>query len=283
MSAVTTPTSSTTDAASAGSPDEPLLEVEHLTLSFKGLRALHDVSIAVRPGELLAVIGPNGAGKSSLFNCISGVYHPEAGTVRLAGRTIDGLRPHERTALGIARTFQELALFEHQTVLDNLMTGSNVSMRHHSLVDMLRLGPSLRQELSGRETVEEVIAFLDLAHVRHHPVGALPYGWRKRVVLGRALCSDPRVLLLDEPVAGMNQEETEDLARYMLDLKEQRGLTQVLVEHNLSVVLDIADRIVVLNFGEVIADGTPDEVAADPQVQAAYLGDQHVPSQGPTT
>ena len=280
MSVITTPTSSTTAAANAGSPEhgrtltDPLLEVDHLTLGFAGLTALDEVSIAVRPGELLAVIGPNGAGKSSLFNCISGVYRPQKGTIRLDGASIDGLKPHQRTGLGIARTFQELALFEHQSVLDNLMTGRNVRMKHHALADMLRLGPALRQELEARGVVEDVIDFLDLAHVRHQPVGALPYGWRKRVVLGRALCSEPRVLLLDEPVAGMNQEETEDIARYLLDLKEERGLTQVLVEHNLGVVLDIADRIVVLNFGRVIADGTPDEVADDPDVQAAYLGSQ---------
>jgi branched-chain amino acid transport system ATP-binding protein len=278
VSAITTPTSSTTADANAGSPrdgqtlTDPLLEVAHLTLGFAGLTALDEVSIAVRPGELLAVIGPNGAGKSSLFNCISGVYRPQKGTIRLDGASIDALKPHQRTGLGIARTFQELALFEHQSVLDNLMTGRNVRMKHHALADMLRLGPALRQELDARSVVEDVIDFLDLAHVRHQPVGALPYGWRKRVVLGRALCSEPRVLLLDEPVAGMNQEETEDIARYLLDLKEERALTQVLVEHNLGVVLDIADRIVVLNFGRVIADGTPDEVADDPDVQAAYLG-----------
>ncbi len=278
MSVITTPTSSTTDAASAGSPEgpetlpDPLLDVERLTLGFAGLTALDEVSIAVRPGELLAVIGPNGAGKSSLFNCISGVYRAQKGTIRLGGTSIDALKPHQRTGLGIARTFQELALFEHQSVLDNLITGRNVRMKHHAWADMLRLGPALRQELEGRGVVEDVIDFLDLAHVRHQPVAALPYGWRKRVVLGRALCSEPRVLLLDEPVAGMNQEETEDIARYLLDLKEERGLTQILVEHNLGVVLDIADRVVVLNFGRVIADGTPDEVADDPDVQAAYLG-----------
>ncbi len=253
----------------------PRLEVDQVSLGFAGLTALDDVSIQVHPGELLAIIGPNGAGKSSLFNCISGVYHPQQGSIRLDGEPLDGLKPHQRTARGVARTFQELALFEHQTVLDNLLTGRNVRLRHHALADLLRVGPAMRQELDARAVVEDVIDFLDLAHVRHQPVGALPYGWRKRVVLGRALCADPSVLLLDEPVAGMNQEETEDIARYLLDLKEERGLTQVLVEHNLGVVLDIADRIVVLNFGRVIADGSPDDIAADPEVQTAYLGSQH--------
>jgi branched-chain amino acid transport system ATP-binding protein len=277
VSAVTTPTSSTTAAASAGSPDPvtPALEVDALTLRFSGLVALDGVSLQVQPGELLAVIGPNGAGKSSLFNCISGVYQPQEGSIRLHGEPLDALAPHRRTAEGIARTFQELALFEHQTVLDNLLTGRSVRSRHGALADLLRVGRGLRQELESRAVVEDVIDFLDLAHVRHHPVGALPYGWRKRVVLGRALATEPDVLLLDEPVAGMNQEETEDIARYLLDLKEERGLTQVLVEHNLGVVLDIADRIVVLNFGRVIADGSPDEIAADPDVQAAYLGSEH--------
>jgi branched-chain amino acid transport system ATP-binding protein len=273
VSAVTTPTSNTTAAGSAGSRDrQPLLELEQLTLRFAGLTALREVSLHVARGELLAVIGPNGAGKSSLFNCISGVYRPQEGDIRLGGTSILDDPPHQRTRRGIARTFQELALFEQQTVLDNLMTGRSVRMRHGALAGMLWRGRALREELAHRAKVEDVIDFLNLEHVRHHPVGALPYGWRKRVVLGRALCTEPEVLLLDEPVAGMNQEETEDIARYLLDLKGERGLTQVLVEHNLGVVLDIADRIVVLNFGEVIADGTPDEVASDPAVQAAYLG-----------
>ena len=273
MTAVTTPTSSTTAAGSAGSPEgNAALEIDHLTLRFKGLTALDDVSITVEEGELLAVIGPNGAGKSSLFNCICGVHQQQQGVIRHRGTSLDPLRPHQRTARGIARTFQELALFEHQTVLDNLMTGHNLRMPHGAGADMLRIGPALRDELAGRSVVEEVIEFLDLAHVRHQPVGALPYGWRKRVVLGRALASQPDLLLLDEPVAGMNQEETEDIARYLLDLREERGLTQVLVEHNLGVVLDIADRIVVLNFGKVIADGRPEEVADNPEVQQAYLG-----------
>ncbi len=273
MSAVTTPTSNTTAAGSAGSREgRPLLEFDEVTLRFSGLTALRGVSLSAAPGELLAVIGPNGAGKSSLFNCISGVYRPQEGDIRFDGASILDEKPHERTRRGIARTFQELALFEQQTVLDNLMSGRSVRMRHGAAAGMLWRGRALREELEHRAAVEDVIDFLDLEHVRHLPVGALPYGWRKRVVLGRALCTEPSVLLLDEPVAGMNQEETEDIARYLLDLKEERGLTQVLVEHNLGVVLDIADRIVVLNFGEVIADGRPEEVAEDPAVQAAYLG-----------
>ena len=252
----------------------PRLEIDQITLRFEGLTALQGVSLHVDPGELLAVIGPNGAGKSSVFNCITGVYQPQHGSIRKDGAAIDHLRPYQRTASGIARTFQELALFEQQSVLDNLMTGRSVRMRHGTLSGMAWLGRGVHQELQHRAAVEEVIEFLNLETVRSHPVGALPYGWRKRVVLGRALCTDPDLLLLDEPVAGMNQEETEDIARYLLDLKEQRGLTQILVEHNLGVVLDIADRIIVMNFGQVIADGAPDQVAADPDVQRAYLGAQ---------
>lgn len=269
-------TSSITGGASAGSRDRgPLLEVEHLTLRFGGITALQDVSFSVYPGELLAILGPNGAGKSSLFNCINGVYRPQEGTIRLDGVDIGRWSPHRRAAGGLARTFQNLALFEDLTVLDNLMAARNHLMRRGALAGALWWGPAQREELAHREAVEEVIDFLDLEAFRHTRVAALAYGWRKRVELGRALCMEPRVLLLDEPVAGMNNEETEDIARYMLDLREERDITQVLVEHNLGVVMDIADRIVVLDFGRVIADGPPDVVARDPAVVAAYVGERH--------
>ncbi len=251
-----------------------LLELDSLVLHFGGVLALDHVSIEVRPNELLAIIGPNGAGKSSLFNCVNGVYRPQAGTIRFQGRDITRWPPHRRAHAGIARTFQNLALFDEMTVLDNLMAGRSHLMKRGALAGILWWGPTEREELAHRARVEEIIDFLDLEDARHARVAALPYGWRKRVEIGRALCMDPSLLLLDEPVAGMNQEETEDVARYLLDLKEQRGLSQVLVEHNLGVVMDIADRIVVLDFGQVIADGAPETVARNPAVMAAYVGEQ---------
>ena len=273
------PTSSTTAGASAGSRDtrssEVLLELDGLELSFGGVTALAGVDVLARRGELLAIIGPNGAGKSSLFNCINGVYQPQKGQVRFAGEDITGLQPHERASRGIARTFQNLALFDELSVLDNLMAARSHLMRRGAISGLLWWGPTAREELAHREAVEGVIDFLDLEDARHSRVAQLPYGWRKRVEIGRALCMEPQLLLLDEPVAGMNQEETEDVARYLLDLKESRPhLTQILVEHNLGVVMDIADRVMVLDFGRIIADGQPEEVAQDPQVMAAYVGEQ---------
>lgn len=272
------PQSNTIDAASAGSPDgsaAELLRIDDLVLRFGGVTALDHVSLSVRRGELLAVIGPNGAGKSSVFNCINGIYRPETGRILLDGRTdLVGRAPHHVAAAGIARTFQNLALFDELTVVDNLMAARTNKMRRGALAGMLWLGPARREELRHRSRVEEVIDFLDLTHVRQARVSTLPYGWRKRVEIGRALCMDPRLLLLDEPVAGMNQEETEDVARYLLDLAEGGSLAQILVEHNLEVVMDIADRIVVLDFGKVIADGAPEAVAADPAVKRAYLGER---------
>ncbi len=269
-------TSSTTAAASAGSPEPatPALACQGVTLRFGGLVALEAVSFSVQPGKLLAVLGPNGAGKSSLFNCINGVYKPQEGSVTLGGVDITRWAPHRRAHAGLARTFQNLALFDELSVLDNLMAARNHLMKRGPIAGMLWLGGARREELAHRERVEEIIDFLDLAPMRHARVAALAYGWRKRVELGRALCMEPKVLLLDEPVAGMNQEETEAMARYILDLRDEWGVTQVLVEHNLGVVMDIADQVVVLDFGKVIADGTPDEVEKIPAVIAAYLGEQ---------
>jgi branched-chain amino acid transport system ATP-binding protein len=275
-------TSSTTADASAGSPEPsgPILEVQDLVLRFGGLTAVDQVSLQVQPGELLAIIGPNGAGKSSLFNCINGVYRPQSGRVMFEGQDITSWSPHRRAGGGIARTFQNLALFDELTVLDNLMAGRNHLMRRGSLAGMVWFGPTQREELAHRARVEEIIDFLDLTNVRHKRVAVLPYGWRKRVEIGRALCMEPRLLLLDEPVAGMNLEETEDVARYLLDVKESGRTSQVLVEHNLGVVMDIADRIIVLDFGQVIADGKPEEVAADPAVMAAYVGERKSKAEG---
>lgn len=255
--------------------DDALLRLDGLVLRFGGVTALDGLDIEARRGELLAVIGPNGAGKSSLFNCINGVYRPQEGAVWFDGEDITRRSSHERAHLGIARTFQNLALFDELTVLDNLMAARSHLMRRGAFAGFLYWGLAAREEMVHREAVEEVIEFLDLEDARHSRVSQLPYGWRKRVEIGRALSMDPSLLLLDEPVAGMNQEETEDVARYLLDLKESRsGLTQILVEHNLGVVMDIADRVVVIDFGRVIADGTPDEVARQPEVMAAYVGEE---------
>jgi branched-chain amino acid transport system ATP-binding protein len=251
---------------------EPLLEVRNVSLSFAGVRALQDVSLAVRPGELFAVIGPNGAGKTSLFNVVSGVYRPQAGSIRFAGREMLGTAPHRAAAAGIARTFQNLALFEHLTVLENLLVGRHHLFRSRWWTDLLWTRASRREEVRHRERAEEIVEFLDLESYRDHPVGLLAYGVRKRVELGRALCMEPRLILLDEPAAGLNQEETEMLAAYLLDVKAELGITQILIEHELGLVLDLADRVAVLDFGRMIAEGEPGEVRADPRVAEAYTG-----------
>ena len=249
-----------------------LLEVRELTLAFSGLVALDGVSFDANEGELLAIIGPNGAGKTSIFNCLNGVYRPRTGTMRFQGRDLRGLRPHEIARLGIARVFQNVELFPHMTVADNLMLGRHVLMRTGLITGALWLGPARREEVRHRRRVEEVIDFLEMQAIRASPVGALPYGLQKRVQLGRALAMEPKLLLLDEPVAGMNLEETEDIARFVLDVKEELGVTQILVDHDMGVVLDIADRVVVLDFGRKIAEGTPDEIRRNPNVARAYLG-----------
>jgi branched-chain amino acid transport system ATP-binding protein len=249
-----------------------LLQVQSLTLAFSGLIALDDVSFDANEGELLAIIGPNGAGKTSIFNCLNGVYRPRSGVMRFLERDLRGLRPHEIAKLGIARVFQNIELFPQMTVADNLMLGRHHLMRAGIVSGALWLGPAQREEVRHRRRVEEIIDFLEMEAIRGHPVGALPFGMQKRVQLGRALAMEPKLLLLDEPVAGMNLEETEDIARFVLDVKEELGVTQILVDHDMGVVLDIADRVIVLDFGRKIAEGTPDEIRRNPDVARAYLG-----------
>jgi branched-chain amino acid transport system ATP-binding protein len=250
----------------------PLLEVQDVALTFAGVRALDGVSLTVPEGGLVAVIGPNGAGKSSLFNCISGVYKPTAGRVRLQGRDVAPLAPHQVAGLGVARMFQNLALFDNLTVLENLLVGRHHLARARWWQDALWTRRARDEEVAHRRKAEEVIDFLHLERYRKLPVSILPYGVRKRVELGRALCMEPRLLLLDEPAAGLNQEETEDMARYVLDIQEELGITQVLIEHELRFVMDLADTVVVLDFGRKIAEGPPDVVRRDPRVAEAYIG-----------
>jgi branched-chain amino acid transport system ATP-binding protein len=257
-------------------PGTPQLEVDAVDLRFGGVHALRDVSLLVRQGELRAVIGPNGAGKTSLLNAVSGLYRPQHGSIRLCNGTVHELtrsRPSRIARWGVARSFQNIELFRHMTVLENLLLGRHVHMRHNVLSALLYWGPAQRQEVRERELVEEVIDFLELQAVRKHAVGTLSYGIQKRVELGRALCLQPALLLLDEPMAGMNAEEKEDMARYILDVNELAGVTVVLIEHDMGVVMDVSRRVTVLDFGRVIGEGTPEEVARDPGVIEAYLGE----------
>ena len=263
-------------------PDgEPLLEVDGVSLRFGGVKALTDISFTVTQGHVHAIIGPNGAGKSSMLNCISGIYHPQEGEIRLQTATAEGERkhstltqlpPYKIARLGVARSFQNIELFSHLTVLENLMLGRHIHMKHSVAASMLWFGPARKQEIAHRQLVEEVIDLLQLQAYRSKPVGALAYGIQKRVELGRALCIQPALLLLDEPMAGMNAEEKEDMARYVLDVHELAGVTVVLIEHDMNVVMDISDRVSVLDFGKLIGDGTPDEIKANPAVIEAYLG-----------
>ncbi len=264
---------SATDAAPPALPDaSTILAVESVSKKFGGVTAVRDVSLAVPRGAIVSIIGPNGAGKTSLVNMISGFYRPSAGRIALDGREITRKRPHQIAALGIARTFQNIALFSGLSVLDNIMLGRHVHMRSGVLSSVIYWGLAQREEIAHRERCEEIIDFLKLQDLRKQPSGSLAYGLRKRVELGRALALEPRLLLLDEPMGGMNQEEKEDMTRFILDVNQERGVTLLLVEHDMGVVMDISDEVVVLDRGRRIAAGRPEVVQADPAVIAAYLG-----------
>jgi branched-chain amino acid transport system ATP-binding protein len=255
-------------------PGQPLLEVDRITLRFGGVTAINDVSFEVLPEELFAIIGPNGAGKTSIFNTISQVYRPQEGGIKFAGASIMGHRPDYVAQLGIARTFQNIELFPQMNVIDNLLTGRHIRMEGSIFADALWWGKAKKEEIANRRKVEDIIDFLEIQQWRKHPVALLPYGFQKRVELGRALAMEPKLLLLDEPVAGMNLEETEDMARFILDIKRELNIPMIMVEHDMGLVMDIADRVMVLDFGQRIALGTPDEVQRNPDVIAAYLGSE---------
>ena len=254
------------------------LDVKNISLRFGGVMALSDVSFNVREHEVRAIIGPNGAGKSSMLNCINGVYQPQQGSITLRGKTFAHMNSRQVAEMGVARTFQNLALFKGMNVIDNLMSGRNLKMKTNLFQQAVRgfgWGAAEREESEHRNFVEHIIDFLEIQAHRKTPVGRLPYGLQKRVDLGRALAMEPQVLLLDEPMAGMNVEEKQDMCRFVLDVNDEFGTTIVLIEHDMSVVMDISDRVVVLNYGKKIGDGTPDEVRGNPDVISAYLGTTH--------
>jgi branched-chain amino acid transport system ATP-binding protein len=271
----TSPAPSPAAGSTALAQAEPLLRAEGVYLGFGGIQALAGVSLDVMPGEITAVIGPNGAGKTSLFNTLSGFYRPQRGRVWLEGRDLTGVSADRRAARGLARTFQNVALFRGMSVLDNIKLGGHTRLRTNPLTALWYRGPARAEEIALRQEIErDVIDFLEIDHIRHLPVAGLPYGLQKRVELARALAMRPKVLMLDEPVAGMNREETEDMARFILDIQEERGITVLLIEHDMGLVMDISHHVVVLNFGQVIGQGTPAQVRANPEVVRAYLGDE---------
>jgi len=254
---------------------ETLLRVDHISLSFGGVKALTDISFGISEKEVFAIIGPNGAGKTSMLNVINGFYHPQEGEITYKGVHRKQMRSHDAAVQGIARTFQNVALFKGMSTLDNIMTGRIIRMKRNMFWQALYLGPARKEEMENREVVEDIIDFLEIQAIRRTPVGRLPYGLQKRVELGRALAMEPDLLLLDEPMAGMNIEEKQDMCRFILDVNDQYGTTIALIEHDMGVVMDISDRVVVLDYGKKLADGSPDEVRANQDVIDAYLGVPH--------
>ena len=254
---------------------DTLLAVDHVSLSFGGVKAITDVSFDIRKGEIRAIIGPNGAGKTSMLNVINGFYHPQKGQITFKGLTRSRMRPSVAASQGIARTFQNVALFKGMSTLDNIMAGRTLKMHRNFFWQCLRHGPAMDEEIKHREFVEDIIDFLEIQAIRKVPVGKLPYGLQKRVELGRALAMEPDLLLLDEPMAGMKLEEKEDMSRFIVDVNQQYGTTIALIEHDMGVVMDLSDRVVVLEYGHKLADGTPDDVKANEDVIKAYLGVAH--------
>ena len=255
--------------------DDILLSVDHISLSFGGVRALEDINFDIRQKEIFAIIGPNGAGKTSMLNVINGFYHPQQGEIQFKGLHRKQMRPHEAAVQGIARTFQNVALFKGMSTLNNIMSGRNLKMKSNLFWQALYYGPARKEEMENREVVEDIIDFLEIQSIRRTPVGKLPYGLQKRVELGRALAMEPELLLLDEPMAGMNIEEKQDMCRFILDINEQYGTTIVLIEHDMGVVMDLSERMIVLDYGRKIAEGTPYEIRGDQTVIDAYLGVAH--------
>ena len=252
-----------------------LLNVDHISLSFGGVRALEDINFDIRKKEIFAIIGPNGAGKTSMLNVINGFYHPQHGEIQFKGLHRKQMRPHEAAVQGIARTFQNVALFKGMSTLNNIMSGRNLKMKSNLFWQALYYGPARKEEMENRKVVEDIIDFLEIQYIRRTPVGKLPYGLQKRVELGRALAMEPELLLLDEPMAGMNLEEKQDMCRFILDINEQYGTTIILIEHDMGVVMDISERMIVLDYGRKIAEGTPDEIRGNQKVIDAYLGVAH--------